>query len=212
MPTPPVPPAPSAPADSGQPIPSTVVRRRERTRRDIALSALALAESVGFSATVVEDIASGAGISVRTFYRYCSDKVDAIAADLELFPGTFADTMTRTHGAESLVDVILAGVDAAMASPEELPVRQRIVAVTLDEPQLRERWLGAWRRARTDLVPAVSEYLPQCSRLEASAIAGAITGVLVSAIENWAVKRDLSLSDAMAVAVAVISPSIRAFE
>ncbi|NKT01877.1 TetR family transcriptional regulator [Rhodococcus hoagii] len=42
----------------------------------IAAAAAKLFIADGFDATSVEDIAQGAGISVRTFYRHCEAKED----------------------------------------------------------------------------------------------------------------------------------------
>ncbi|NKR78959.1 TetR family transcriptional regulator [Rhodococcus hoagii] len=51
-------------------------RRRDAVRMDIAAAAAKLFIADGFDATSVEDIAQGAGISVRTFYRHCEAKED----------------------------------------------------------------------------------------------------------------------------------------
>ncbi|MDX2939798.1 helix-turn-helix domain-containing protein, partial [Streptomyces ipomoeae] len=53
-------------------------RRRDATRREIAHCAAALFESQGFQATTVEEIAYAAGLSLRTFYRYCESKETAL--------------------------------------------------------------------------------------------------------------------------------------
>ncbi|NKZ93186.1 TetR family transcriptional regulator [Rhodococcus hoagii] len=57
-------------------------RRRDAVRMDIAAAAAKLFIADGFDATSVEDIAQGAGISVRTFYRHCEAKEDTLTAVL----------------------------------------------------------------------------------------------------------------------------------
>ena len=53
-------------------------RNHERTRDEIARHALALFVAHGFDAVTVDDIASTAGISRRTFFRYFDTKEDAL--------------------------------------------------------------------------------------------------------------------------------------
>ncbi|MGW2548042.1 TetR family transcriptional regulator [Kitasatospora sp. NPDC001574] len=54
-------------------------RRRESTRLEIARAAAALFAARGAEATTAEEIAQASGISLRTFYRYFSEKEDAVA-------------------------------------------------------------------------------------------------------------------------------------
>lgn len=65
-------------------------RRRSQTRSEIAEAALDLFERHGVAATTVEDIATAAGISPRTFYRLCGTKEQAVLDDGEI-AGALAD-------------------------------------------------------------------------------------------------------------------------
>lgn len=53
-----------------------------RSRRDLAEAAMREFENRGFSATTVEDIASSAGYSPRTFFRQFTSKEDVVFFDL----------------------------------------------------------------------------------------------------------------------------------
>lgn len=192
--------------------PSRAERRREKTRRDIANSALDLVERHGFNATIVEDIADGAGISVRTFYRYSNDKIDALAAELEQFPAALASCLVSADRHLALADATVLSIREAMAPDDVLVIRRRIIAVTLKEAQLRNRWLGAWRRTRLDITPVLNERLPGASLLQSAALAGGIVGAFVSAAELWAVAETGTLEERMADAVDVLRPALLAAE
>ncbi len=56
-------------------------RRRRQTAREIESAALELFRAHGFTATTAQDIAAKAGMSPRTFFRYCDTKVDAVPAE-----------------------------------------------------------------------------------------------------------------------------------
>lgn len=192
--------------------PTLTARRRERTRRDIVRAALELVERDGFAATVVEDIADRAGVSVRSFYRYCSDKVDALAGELEQFPTAFAASLRAVDQEVSMVDAVSHSIAAAMAPPEVLVIRRRVIAVTLDEAQLRGRWLGAWRLTRLAVGDAVARRLPGATGIHAESLAGAIVGALIVAAEVWAQNDSGELIDYMNDALAVLQPAIAAVE
>ncbi len=53
------------------------VRRRTATQAEIARQRPSLFERYGFENVTVEQIATAAGISMRTFYRHCSGKDEA---------------------------------------------------------------------------------------------------------------------------------------
>ncbi|MCP3425218.1 TetR/AcrR family transcriptional regulator [Rothia sp. AR01] len=59
-------------------------RRRSQTRAEIVDAALKLFEDRGVGGTTVEDIAAGAGVSPRTFYRLCGSKEQAVLDDDEI--------------------------------------------------------------------------------------------------------------------------------
>ncbi|HSV37598.1 MAG TPA: TetR family transcriptional regulator [Nocardioidaceae bacterium] len=61
---------------------STRDRRRIRTRRELAASAVRLFEERGFAETTVEDIAEAADYSASTFFRMFSRKEDAAFHDM----------------------------------------------------------------------------------------------------------------------------------
>ncbi len=187
-----------------------VARRRERTRAEITLAALELAEDEGFSATTVDDIALRAGVSVRTFYRYCSDKVDALAAEMETFPTLFAHHPAQLPPEGSVAEAVRLSIHAAMASAEVLEVRRRIIVVMQSEPQLRERWFEAWRSTRLTVIESLSRWpsVREQNPLLVHAGAGALVGVMSAVIEFWVTQQREDLESELCDALDAIGPTV----
>lgn len=74
-------------------------RKKKETRRQIRRAALDLAIEHGLENLTVEDIASGAGISPRTFFNYFTHKEDAFVTD-----ATDAAESIRSHVAARPAD------------------------------------------------------------------------------------------------------------
>ncbi|NKZ93187.1 TetR family transcriptional regulator [Rhodococcus hoagii] len=60
----------------------------------------------GFDATSVEDIAQGAGISVRTFYRHCEAKEDTLTAVLTSGIRDFAENLAARPSTDSVATAV----------------------------------------------------------------------------------------------------------
>ncbi|MCF7548447.1 TetR/AcrR family transcriptional regulator [Pseudonocardia sp. WMMC193] len=75
--------------------PSLRERRRRQTEAEISAAALDLFERQGVAATTAEDIARAAGISTRTFFRFCATKEQAVM----LGDGELEDDLLAVLGA-----------------------------------------------------------------------------------------------------------------
>jgi len=160
---------------------SLVERRRAVTYRDIADAALGLFERQGYDETTVAQIAAAAGVSMRTFYRYCASKDETLTWELANGPGQLVSNI-RKRSELSLHDAVVAGFVESAGIDEH----RRLLRVILDAPALRSAWLAAGREAQDDLVTLVAERMPHSTPLRAHALAAAITAILTSVIERWA--------------------------
>lgn len=175
-------------------------RRRATTRQEIADAALTLFERQGYSGTTVEQIADAAGISLRTFYRHCASKDEVLSAHLETGPAELAAAVGSKTDLSLLEAVIAAFVDVSGAR-----ARRRELRIMVGAPALRSAWLAAGREAQDDLVEIISNRYPEYSALHARARAAAITGVLTTVIETWALEDDQDLESITREALRVIA-------
>jgi len=170
-------------ADTRVPVSASPLRARRQavTRQDIADAALELFERQGYETTTVEQIAGASGVSLRTFYRYCSSKDDALTSGLTTGPQNLA-TAVREHPELPLIEAVI----TAFVAVSETELRRRELRLIIHTPALRAAWLAAGREAQDDLIDVILERSPTLSPLYARARAAAITGVLTMVIETWA--------------------------
>ena len=176
-------------------------RRRASTRQDIAEAALRLFEKQGYDSTTVEQIADAAGVSLRTFYRYCSSKDETLTFGLVSGPAQLASAV-RARRALPLLDA----VTAAFVAETENGSRRNELQLVITTPALRSAWLAAGREAQDDLAEVIQERDDTQSPLQARALAAAISGVLTTVIEAWAFS-DAPIEPLTREALRVIAPT-----
>ncbi|MFI5520350.1 TetR/AcrR family transcriptional regulator [Streptomyces platensis] len=169
--------------------PSLTERRRQETRLEIAETAAALFSDQGYEATTVEDIASGAGISLRTFYRYCAAKEDALTPVMTSSVGVLVEELTRRPVDEPLSSAVQASFTSSTAARQLADREQarRLVRVMGTVPAIRMRWLAAGREMQDQLVPvlAARKGAPEDS-MEVRLLACALLDGISVAMEHWA--------------------------
>ena len=89
-------------------------RNKERTRRDIAEAAGQLFIERGYGATTVQDIASAADVSPRTFFRYFPCKEDVITVIASATMDDVLDHLAGHDAGESLGSVLRATFTAVL--------------------------------------------------------------------------------------------------
>lgn len=181
-------------------------RRKESVRREIALGAVDLFEGQGFAATTVEQIAEAAGVSLRTFYRHCPVKEEALTPLLLEGVDDLVDELGRRPAEESLADAARAALLHSCRRSGTDTIR-RTARVALAEPALKARWLAAGRRAQDLLTPLVAVRTGHGPReLAPAATAGLLINVATTGLEYWATCDDgRSLDAVTADAFAVVT-------
>ncbi|WP_380162623.1 TetR family transcriptional regulator [Kineococcus sp. R86509] len=178
------------------------------TRFDIAIAATELYEQQGYERTTVEQIAHRAGVSMRTFYRYCVNKDEAITSELTPGPQLLAVSV-RARAELPIVDAVVTGfVDAATAGSRNRTELKRTLRLIINTPALRSAWLIAGRDAQDDLVQVVSQRCPTLSTVQARALTAALTATLTVAIETWAVSETGELADYARDALGVMASAL----
>ncbi|MFE2551187.1 TetR/AcrR family transcriptional regulator [Streptomyces sp. NPDC059355] len=174
-------------AERGRP-PLTERRRRE-TRVEIAETAAALFAERGYEATTVEDIAAAAGVSLRTFYRYCSSKEDALTPLVTSGVGQLVDALAAQPADEPLIAAV-EGVFTTPMSERRLADAEpgrALVRLMGGVPALRSRWLAAVQEMRERLLPVLAARTGRpAGSLEVRLLAGAVLDAFTAAVEHWA--------------------------
>ncbi|WP_327682815.1 TetR family transcriptional regulator [Kitasatospora sp. NBC_00458] len=163
-------------------------RRREITRLEIARAAAALFAARGAEATTAEEVAHASGISLRTFYRYFSEKEDAVAPLLaaggERWVRLFADGSAGLPVREAL--------ERSAAESLTPPDADAVEAMQWTRDLLRDpRLASVWQRVHADseerLRAAIAARCPQgTDALEIRLAAAAATTAIRVALEQWA--------------------------
>lgn len=164
-------------------------RNRARTREEIAVAALSLFESRGYDVTTCDDIAAGAGVSTRTFFRYFQTKADVLFAGRsdETGPHAALAALRDRPADEAPVDVLRHALKhpvEALESRRDLVLRQfRVLMTTESLEQLRResfhRFEEPFAHALAARVGGHPDDLPP--RLLAAAAASALR----ISIERW---------------------------
>ncbi|NIJ13729.1 mycofactocin system transcriptional regulator [Saccharomonospora amisosensis] len=182
-------------------------RRRSTSQYELERVAFELFERDGFEATTVDDIAKGAGIGRRTFFRYFESKNDVVW-------GAFSDQLQRMRDRfrdrpddQPLMDAVrTVVVDFNRVDAAEVPRHRRRMELILRVPALQAHSTlryAEWRAvvaefAARRLGVSQTELLPQ-------AIAYAALGVALAAYEHWLARTDVELCELLDTAMAALA-------
>lgn len=133
-------------------------RKKTATRGALRRAAVNLVASRGLSAVTVDDIASAAGVSVRTFFNYFPTKEDAISG---LDPADLADLAGRLRSRPSdeapqvaLRATLMEALSGIEADHRDLAARLELVR---SDPHLLARHASAWAETERQMVAALVE-------------------------------------------------------
>ncbi|MGF7235774.1 MAG: TetR family transcriptional regulator, partial [Frankia sp.] len=162
------------------------VKRSEMMLSELEAVALRLFEQRGFADVTVEDIASEAHVSVRTFYRYFPAKGEVLQAQIaRRSNGLRAALAARPADEPPLQSVRLAFAQELAA--EDAEVLRRWIAVIAATPSLLQGVLGGIHLKTQRVIAeffgsrigvASDEFAP-------SVLAGAVGGVIQAAQTHW---------------------------
>jgi mycofactocin system transcriptional regulator len=92
----------------------------------------------GFSETTVDDIAAEAGISRRTFFRYCDSKNDVVWGEFDALLRALEDWLASTPEGRRLFSVITEAVVRFNSFPaESIPAHRQRMLLILYVPALQ---------------------------------------------------------------------------
>lgn len=168
--------------------PGRRVLHREAQRKALHEAALVLFEARGFDATTVDAIATHAGTSRRTFFRYFPTKESVLFAGQARRLDDFRARLAPRHEGESvaarLERAVLEMTDVYAADRDEVLAVQRILA---SSPTLAGLELGFDVGLEQVVAAALAEGPPPRGRRDATVDAGIVVGGLRAALRAWIV-------------------------
>jgi AcrR family transcriptional regulator len=159
--------------------------RRRASWRALQAAAVELVGSRGFAAVTVDDIATAAGVSRRTFFNHFPTKAAALfdpdPQDAERLEALLAAVPRPAPGAGAWAALREVCVAFAAGHERVLGVRRRLVT---DDPELEEYHRTAHRHVGLALTRWTHRHVPD-DPFAALLLAEAASAVLISAFTTW---------------------------
>ncbi|MFE3289779.1 TetR family transcriptional regulator [Rhodococcus sp. NPDC059234] len=171
---------------------SLTERRKAKTQLDIARCAAELFSERGVSTVTADDIATAAGISLRTFYRYFRTKEDAVGP---LLAGGVTDWITELTATPADVPAAAALESSARLTltrtdrfgVDSLRLTRALLRAVPGDPALEAVWFRVVHDTEEALVTVLGERLgPDADPLEVRLLAVAGNTAMRLAIQTWA--------------------------
>lgn len=182
-------------------------RKKLRTRKELAATALRLFAERGYDAVTVEEIADAVEVSPRTFFRYFPSKEDVLFADEPQLVAALRGALVRRPRGEPVLEAILNALlelaDVFVDDPERILFHARIIAAT---PSLRSRGLEQQAKLEAALAGVIAERLGLDIEREMAPrlVAAGTVAALRVALDHWTEREGIDdlrslLIDAMAL-------------
>ncbi len=154
--------------------------------REVEAAALGLFELHGFANVTVEDIAAGAQISVRTFYRYFPTKEDVLQVRIDTRTADLRAALARRSVEEPTLQAVRLAF-AEIVSADDLVLHRRWIATIVDTPSVLRGVIGG---IHLKTQPVIAEFIQSRLGLPSDALvptmlAAAAVGVIQAAHTRW---------------------------
>jgi len=165
--------------------------RSERTREALRRAALVRFLAQGVEATSAEEIATDAGVSLRTFYRHFASKHDLLFADYDAGLHWFRRALAARPDDETITESVRVAIFAFPYDVQAVTQIAALRAETLDPARIVEHI----RRVETDFAAAVAERLGGPATLDVAVTARCVAAAVFGAMEFWMLGEERSLAE-----------------
>lgn len=194
---------------------TTHARRRGRPRgtsaRALELIALRLFTEQGFEETTVDQIATAAGVSRRTFFRYFDTKSDVLWSEFDAEVETIRGLLARTPDGLPIMEGVRRAVLAANHyRAEDVPELRMRMSLLSSVPELVASaaiHYDAWERAVIDFVARRSGQPP--GSLYPLAVGRAVLAACRAGYDRWAARADADLTVYLDAALRALAAGFR---
>ncbi|MGF6887707.1 AcrR family transcriptional regulator [Nocardia sp. GAS34] len=171
------------------PRPTLAQRRKAQTRLEIARTAARLFAEHGTAAVTAERIAGESGVGLRTFYRYCRTKEDAVEPLLSMGASRWLDRLAAGPARLPTTAELEAAAARAMTPEDdghELEITRGLLRAMREDPALRAVWHRVNLNGEQALLDVLTERAPEADSLRRRLTAAAAAGAIRVALEEWA--------------------------
>jgi AcrR family transcriptional regulator len=174
------------PAEVKSPVsPGLRQRKQQETRERLKRAAMALFLARGFEATTIDDIATAADMSRRSFFHYFASKEDVVAAWQEDAAAALVAEILARPAEESMLTAAENAIAAAIKriNPTEAAAMSRLKH---DNPALQARDRLKYEKLERALADGLAQRSGRKSdRLKARLVAMIATGAMRVGGESW---------------------------
>jgi mycofactocin system transcriptional regulator len=179
--------------------------------RELELVALRLFTEHGFEDTTVDEIAAGAGVSRRTFFRYYDSKSSVLWSEFDHEVDTIRALLDETADDLSVMDAVRQAVIAANHySAEDVPelrARMNLIATVPDLAASAAVHYDAWERAISEFV--ARRTTQPADSLYPLAVGRATLATCRAAYEMWASHANADLTVYLDAGLRALSTGFR---
>src|SRR6266568_5020070 len=155
----------TAPAARTGTRPTLAQRRKEQTRLEIARTAARLFAEHGTAEVTAERIAEESGVGLRTFYRYCRTKEDAVEPMLSTGASRWLDTLAAGPGGRLPTPAEFEAAAVRAMTPgddgKELETTRGLLRAMRNDPALRAVWHRVNLNGERALLDVLTELSPE---------------------------------------------------
>jgi AcrR family transcriptional regulator len=176
---------PLSPGGKSPVAPGLRERKQQQTRERLKRAAMALFLERGFEATTIDDIATKADMSRRSFFHYFASKEDVVAAWQEDAAAALVAEILARPADESMLTAAENAIAAAVKriDPAEAAAMSRLKR---DNPALRARDQLKYEKLEQALAEGLTQRSGRKSdRLKARLVAMISTGAMRVGGESW---------------------------
>lgn len=186
--------------------PSLTERRKQATLLEIAEAAAELFAERDTKDVTVETIASAAGVSIRTFYRYFQTKEEAVTPLLTIGAQGW-QTAVAESGTEDLRGAIGEAITStlATATDEEREALERtrgLLRAAMKDQRLAAVWWRVNGESEKRLCELIADRKPDADPFAVRLLAAAATDAIRVTFDHWAAGDDPSEVDPVTRAAA----------
>lgn len=164
--------------------------------RELELIALRLFTEYGFDATTIEQIATEAGVSERTFFRYFGSKASVLWSEFDTEVDTIRDALARTPPDVPMMEAIRRAVISAnhyrAEDVPELRIRMNLISTAPALQSSAATHYDAWERAISEF--AAARLAQPADSLYPLAIGRTALAACRAAYDRWAARADDDLT------------------